>query len=663
MQFYGQAAQDFFVLAMLKHKKNGTFVEIGSNHPICINNTYLLEKSYKWRGIMVEYNHSFLELYKRERPNSKHIISDATLVNFKNEFESINMPQNIDYLQIDLEVTNNSTLQTLINLEQQVMKTYRFSVITFEHDVYSGNYFDTRNKSREIFLRNGYLRVFSDVSHVGNPYEDWYVDPNSSAVDMELVNEITSHESLGWTEIIPKLWKLHPTFQSQNDLLKQLPSPQIPSQTKMQVSQTQHIKQVSQTQHTQHIKQISQEKQKYLIFDCENEHLFRCGLGDRLQGLLCAIVLSDILDRELLINWVTPNIHAFFNFSNFEYAKNSQLVNKNSVITIDSGGDQKKQSSFFQKQNVISALNQYDTIKFICNTNPLVYLFMNQSIFPIKKDNEVITQLDYGKLFDRAAKKMFTKYMIPIGNLDVIINEYNNKFNENNGHTIGLQIRTGDTFFDKKVQPFYPIKNKCQNIVNIIKDRLDQLNYNGTKYKIFMTFDNPELSPIIVNSFSNKEIFYVDYPIGHFGLQRSENELLKQFADLILLSKCHTLFISHFSNFGRVPFMINDSCDKYAIAIKSDVDEYGNTVGLGKNDSSIVFKIYKPSLLDISCKHPDWKLFLKTIKEIKTTINDNVETNSDTNINNNGTNINHNLLNDNQQICMTAHVPNISLIF
>ena len=43
--YLGQAQQDKFVLNVLNEKKNGYFLEIGSNHPININNTYLLEKN------------------------------------------------------------------------------------------------------------------------------------------------------------------------------------------------------------------------------------------------------------------------------------------------------------------------------------------------------------------------------------------------------------------------------------------------------------------------------------------------------------------------------------------------------------------------------------------------------------------------------------------
>lgn len=586
MQFYGQAGQDLFVLSVLKNKLNGTFVEIGSNHPIVINNTYLLEKSYKWKGIMVEYNSSFLELYKKERPNSIHIISDATKVDFRKEFVSANLPHSIDYLQIDLEVTNNSTLQTLINIEQQVMSDYRFAVITFEHDVYSGNYFDTRNKSREIFSRNGYFRVFSDVSHVGNPYEDWYVDP--SLVDMDFINRIKSDQSLGWTEILPKIWNTCITFSNQASSLGYVQRDPLLGKTGVQNTRGR--------------------REKVLIFDCENEHLFNCGLGDRLIGLLCTIVLSKILNRRLLINWKTPDISNFFDFAQWQLDFAQSDLKKEDIFTIDAGGNQKKVEKFF-KEIDIDFLNKYEAINFVCNTNPLIYLFQNESF--------MLTIDDYNNLFNNAAKSLFTEYLKPIGKLNQLIEDYQFEFNKNEGPVVGLQIRTGDTHFHKNgnVQPFYPIEQKCQGIIDNIKNKLEFLGFDDKfRYRLFVTFDNPAVASIIDSNF-DKKILYVDYPIGHFGLQRSETELLKQFGDMILLSKCHLLFVSHFSNFGRIPFMINDSDRKFTIAIKSDTDDFGYTLGLGKNDSSLTFKVYKPTLVDISCKHPDWKHFLHFLEK------------------------------------------------
>lgn len=208
VQLYSEAGQDFFVLSMLNYKQNGTFLEIGSQHGKENNNTYLLEKAYNWRGVLVELDPSYIESYKEHRPNSIYLIQDATKINYKEEFEKANMPRNLDYLQIDLEIFDRSTLTVLEILENQLMKQYRFATITFEHDIYrdGGNGYNTRQKSREILERNGYVRIFSDVCNLGNPFEDWYVHPE--LVDMSRVIKVKTEESLEWRDILKRLERL-----------------------------------------------------------------------------------------------------------------------------------------------------------------------------------------------------------------------------------------------------------------------------------------------------------------------------------------------------------------------------------------------------------------------------------------------------------------------
>ncbi|NBV77682.1 hypothetical protein EBR66_05980 [bacterium] len=196
--YNGQSAQDLFALKCLKYKRGGTFLEIGSNDPIYINNTYLLEKDYGWKGYMVEYQPHFLQLYKTVRPNSKYIIDDATEIDYAEVCEDLGA--DIDYLQIDLEVSNESTLKTLRKLHADAMCKHRFAVVTFEHDIYVGDHFNTREESRRIFESAGYVRVFSDVKNTGMPYEDWYVHPE--LVDMEYINKIKNNVSMEYTEIV-----------------------------------------------------------------------------------------------------------------------------------------------------------------------------------------------------------------------------------------------------------------------------------------------------------------------------------------------------------------------------------------------------------------------------------------------------------------------------
>ena len=187
--YLGQAEQDKFILNVLKDKKNGYFLEIGSNHPYNINNSFVLEKNHNWKGIMVEYDSSFLPLYKEYRPNSIHIINDATQVDYKNEFEKNNFPLSLDYLQIDLEANNGSTIQTLKKLDNEIFDTYKFATVTFEHDIYHTNFANTRLESRNIFKKRGYFCIFEDINNKGiNPFEDWYVHPD--LVDMDYINKL-----------------------------------------------------------------------------------------------------------------------------------------------------------------------------------------------------------------------------------------------------------------------------------------------------------------------------------------------------------------------------------------------------------------------------------------------------------------------------------------
>lgn len=191
MKTYSQAFQDIFVITMLNNKYNGYFLEIGSNHPININNSYLLETKYDWKGIMVEYDSNFLPLYKEHRPNSIHIINDAREVDYKNVFEKNNMPFSFDYLQIDLDANNDSTIKTLQKLDNEIFDKYKFATVTFEHDIYYTNFANTRLESRIIFKKRGYICVFEDISNDGFPYEDWYVHPD--LVDMSYVNNLISN--------------------------------------------------------------------------------------------------------------------------------------------------------------------------------------------------------------------------------------------------------------------------------------------------------------------------------------------------------------------------------------------------------------------------------------------------------------------------------------
>ena len=168
---WSQSMQDIFVMSMLDGKRNGVYVEIGADQPRVISNTYLLENNFDWSGISFELDADKVAFFNTIREN-KCLCEDATLYNYKSLFEELNYPKQIDYLQLDIDPAEG----TLRALKALPLDDYRFSVITYETDVYSSGA-DIQDEQIEILESHGYQLVAKNVKCEGNPYEDWWVDP------------------------------------------------------------------------------------------------------------------------------------------------------------------------------------------------------------------------------------------------------------------------------------------------------------------------------------------------------------------------------------------------------------------------------------------------------------------------------------------------------
>ena len=168
---WSQSMQDMFVLSMLDGKRNGVYVEIGADQPRVISNSYLLEKDFDWAGISFELDGDKVIYFNSIRRN-KCLCEDATTYDYKFLFEDRNFPKQIDYLQLDIDPAEG----TLAALKALPLDDYRFSVITYETDVYSSGA-DIQDEQIEILESHGYQLVAKNVKCEGNPYEDWWIDP------------------------------------------------------------------------------------------------------------------------------------------------------------------------------------------------------------------------------------------------------------------------------------------------------------------------------------------------------------------------------------------------------------------------------------------------------------------------------------------------------
>jgi FkbM family methyltransferase len=198
-----QLRQDLFALSYLDFKKNGYFVEFGATNGVDLSNTYLMEKELGWNGILAEpatvwhkdlkknrkcniennciwkdsnsnltfnqvavaelstiSSYSDTDLHKEARKEGKTY--NVKTISLEDLLLKYNAPHFIDYLSIDTEGSEYEILNNF-NFSQ-----YTFGVITCEH-----NFTLMREKIYSLLTKQGYQRVFEDLSL----FDDWYVKP------------------------------------------------------------------------------------------------------------------------------------------------------------------------------------------------------------------------------------------------------------------------------------------------------------------------------------------------------------------------------------------------------------------------------------------------------------------------------------------------------
>lgn len=189
---YSQSFQDIFLLMVLRGKRCGRYLEVGGHVPINNNNTNLISNKFDWSGLTIELDAAHYPAWRKFRPDSNFLIADALEIDYEKAL-NVYFDQDggrIDYLQLDIDPSIN----TLNVLKKLPLNKWRFSVITFETDAYLKD-FRARDESRKILSDQGYVLIakdvsvlFSPVSDLPIPFEDWWVDPE--VIDEEIINEI-----------------------------------------------------------------------------------------------------------------------------------------------------------------------------------------------------------------------------------------------------------------------------------------------------------------------------------------------------------------------------------------------------------------------------------------------------------------------------------------
>lgn len=206
--FQSQIYQDIFASFIVGDKYDKTFIEFGATDGLDISNSYTLESSFNWKGVLSEPSPQWHEALKKNRKNSKIItkciwkesgkkldffMSDfgslSTIKDFV-ESDKISIPTNTEIRlksgkTISVETISlndvikeyfNSICPSYISIdtegsEYEILKAFdldnfRPKVFTIEH-----NHTENETKIDEHLITNGYVRIFRKLT----TFDAWYI--------------------------------------------------------------------------------------------------------------------------------------------------------------------------------------------------------------------------------------------------------------------------------------------------------------------------------------------------------------------------------------------------------------------------------------------------------------------------------------------------------
>lgn len=203
----GENFQDIFAMLVLGTENEGFFVEFGATDGVTGSNSYLMEKSFGWRGVLAEPAQGWLDALKQNRTavisnkcvwresgqrlafretsdgglstleafsqRDRHAARrqagrtyDVETISLNDLLENCDAPTVIDLLSVD---TEGSEFEILSALD---FEKWKVSVLIVEH-----NFRPEREQINALMTGRGYMRGPTSVSK----YDDWYVASHLSS--------------------------------------------------------------------------------------------------------------------------------------------------------------------------------------------------------------------------------------------------------------------------------------------------------------------------------------------------------------------------------------------------------------------------------------------------------------------------------------------------
>lgn len=177
IEYRAQSGQDAWVVACYGGRRDLRFADVGAGDPVQISNTFALERSLEWSGVLCDI--ATIDRLQAVRSKANAYVDDALSADwhavFDRQFGS--GPKVIHYLSLDLEPASS----TLAALSRLLETEWIFGCLTVEHDRYRfGRHVQVGMQA--MLASAGYRMVLQDarvlVDGTSVPFEDWWIHPD-----------------------------------------------------------------------------------------------------------------------------------------------------------------------------------------------------------------------------------------------------------------------------------------------------------------------------------------------------------------------------------------------------------------------------------------------------------------------------------------------------
>tara|TARA_A100001035_G_scaffold265335_1_gene247389 strand:- start:48 stop:743 length:696 start_codon:yes stop_codon:yes gene_type:complete len=150
---YSFGGCDLLIDYIFKTKKNGFYLDIGCQHPVSNNNTYLLYRR-GWNGINIDLDPKNIRLFNLERPNDINICKCISSDNSEKDLFFFHPGSPINSLE-------KKTIKNKSNFSLKKIETFTLNSILKDYRIRAIDYFNLDVEGHEInILKNFNIKYY-----------------------------------------------------------------------------------------------------------------------------------------------------------------------------------------------------------------------------------------------------------------------------------------------------------------------------------------------------------------------------------------------------------------------------------------------------------------------------------------------------------------------